>query len=73
MKILNADNFWDTDLQDVEAVFLPKGKKITDLPTTLDNRVPSQGNVILNKTINIDNEVKKPSLLRKLCYFFFRK
>jgi len=57
MTSLNEDNFWDTDLEDIEAIFLPKGKKITDLPTTLDERVPAQSCVILDKAINIDEEL----------------
>jgi len=72
MTNLNASNFWNTDLEDVEAVFLPKGKKITDLPTTIDDRIPTQGSVILDKTINIDDEVKSPTLMQKLL-FIIRK
>lgn len=69
MANLNANNFWDTDLEDVEAVFLPLGKKITDLPTTIDERVPAQGSVILDRTINIDDEIKTPSLLQRFKWF----
>ena len=32
MTNLTKDNFWDTDLEDIEATFLKKGTKITDLP-----------------------------------------
>lgn len=69
MMNLNANNFWNTDLEDVEATFLPKGKKITDLPTTLDERIPTQGSVILDKVISIDDEVKTPSLMQKFICF----
>lgn len=72
MTNLNANNFWDTDLEEVEAVFLAKGKKITDLPRTLDERVASQGSVILDKTINIDDEIEKPGLIRKIWYYLRR-
>jgi hypothetical protein len=70
MTHLNAGNFWNTDLEDVEAVFLPKDKKITDLPTTLDKRIPTQGSVILDRTINIDNELKRPGFLARFCSKF---
>ncbi|GFO76090.1 hypothetical protein BPLS_P3679 [Bathymodiolus platifrons methanotrophic gill symbiont] len=72
MTNLTANNFWNTDLEDVEAVFLPKGMKITDLPVTLDERIPTQGSVILDKTININDEVKTPSLIQKFMYFMFK-
>lgn len=29
---ITADNFWETDLDVIEASFLPEGVKITDLP-----------------------------------------
>ena len=70
MSNLNASNFWNTDLEDVEAVFLPKNKKITDLKTTQDDRIPTQGSVILDKTINIDCAVEAPSLMQKISYWF---
>jgi len=66
MENLNANSFWDTDLDKLEAAFLPKGKKITDLPTTFDERVPTQGSVILNRTINIDEFVKAPSFIDRI-------
>ncbi len=66
---INKDNFWDTDLEDLESVFLAKGKKITDLPVTKpDGSVPSTGSVLLDRTINIDNIVKQPGLLRRILY-----
>jgi len=68
MANLNANSFWSTDLEELEATFLPKGKKITDLPTTFDKRVPTQGSVILDRTINIDELVKMPSLLQRLMH-----
>lgn len=63
-------NFWDTDLEELESVFLPNGNKVTDLPTTLDKRVPSQGSVLLDKVINIDNFVKQPSVFNRLLFLF---
>jgi len=71
MVDLNAYSFWDTDLTNIEATFLPKGKKITDLPVMLDSRVPSQGSVNLGNTINIDNEIKENNFLENL--FFLMK
>lgn len=62
----NANNFWDTDIADIESVFLPVGVKITDLPTTLDKRVPHQGSVLLDRIVNIDNIVPNPSFLAKV-------
>ena len=70
MTHLNAQNFWERDLEDVESVFLQKGEKITDLPSSLDDRVPSQGSVLLNRTVNIDKVVKKPSLYERIRYIF---
>jgi len=72
MTNLNANNFWNTNLEDVEASFLPQGKKIIDLPTTLDERVPTQGSVILDRTININDEVKSPSVMQKILLFMTR-
>jgi len=72
MTNLNVNNFWNTNLEDVEASFLPQGKKIIDLPTTLDERVPTQGSVILDRTININDEVKSPSVMQKILLFMTR-
>lgn len=58
-------NFWNTDLTEIESSFLPKGVKITDLPTTLDGRVPHQGSVLLDSIVNIDKIVSKPSILAR--------
>ena len=42
------DNFWETDLEDIQATYLPKGKKITDMPyTPNDWRVPVQGSPLI--------------------------
>jgi len=67
---ITKNNFWNTDLEDIEALFLPKGKKITDLPTVLDNRVPAQGSVLLGKVSNSDNEISRITIFQKLKYFF---
>lgn len=72
MTTINKDSFWNTDLSIVEAAFLPRGKKITDLTTHLDSRVPVQGSVLLNKTINIDKIVKKPTFFQKIYYNYFK-
>jgi len=59
MKEITKDNFWNTDLEDIESSFLKKGKKITDLEVHIDDKVPIQGdNVLLDKTINIDEVIK---------------
>jgi len=61
-------NFWDTDLTEIESSFLPKGVKITDLPTTLDGRVPHQGSVLLDNVVNIDEIVSTPNFLAKAIF-----
>jgi hypothetical protein len=64
---INAQNFWDTDLEEIESAFLG-ARKVTDLPTTLDRRVPHQGSVLLDSTVNIDTIVLKPSLAKRLLF-----
>jgi hypothetical protein len=66
-------DFWNTDLKDLEALFLPDGKKITDYPIRLDNRVAPQGSVLLDKVINIDSVIKDVTILQKIKYFFSTK
>ncbi|MEA1953053.1 MAG: hypothetical protein U9O24_01500 [Campylobacterota bacterium] len=66
---ITKNNFWNTDLKDIEASFLPKDKKITDLPTVLDNRVPPQGSVLLRSVANSDNEIPSITILQKIKYF----
>ena len=68
--IITKNNFWNTDLKDIEALFLPKGKKITDLPTVLDNRIPPQGSVLLGNVANSDHEIPTITILQKIRYFF---
>jgi len=68
-------SFWSTDLTEIESSFLPKGVKITDLPTTLDALVPHQGSVLLDNVINIDDIVSSPSFLSEIKFkikVFFR-
>lgn len=44
---MNVRNFWNTDLEEFEASFLPSGVKVTDFPpAALDSRVPHQGSVL---------------------------
>lgn len=52
------DTFWNTDLDEIEAAFLPDGIKITDLPVCFDNRVPPLGGELLDRTVNIDCELR---------------
>ena len=66
-----VDVFWESDLSSIEAEFLKKGQKITDLPTYLDRKVPHQGSVLLGRTVNLDDNCKK-SFLLKINSFFAR-
>ncbi len=69
MAPLHAENFWETDLEQVESVFLDQNKKVTDLPTTIDaKRVPAQGSVLLGHVVNIDEEVPEPTLLQRVMF-----
>jgi hypothetical protein len=46
---------------------LPRNIKVTDLPVTpLDNRVPHQGSVLLDKTVSVSEIVKQPNLIKRL-------
>ena len=63
---LTKDNFWDTDLSDVESVFLPKNKKITDLDTRMNISVPAQGSVLLDRIINNDRVIKPVTFIQKI-------
>jgi hypothetical protein len=66
---LTQNNYWDTDLSVIEATFVKKGSKITDLSVYLNNTVPEQGSVLLDKVINTDNILKNPTFLQKLQFF----
>jgi hypothetical protein len=46
---VTADNFWNTDLEDIESTFLKKGAKITDLPIYIDNRLSSGKDILIKK------------------------
>lgn len=48
-----VDRFWESDLEDIEAQFLPEGKEITDLEPYFHNSVPSQGSVLLGNARKI--------------------
>ena len=63
---------WDMDLSEVEGAFL-RGKAITDLPTFLDNRVPAQGSVLLDRVVNIDHVVPPVSWWSRLAWKISRK
>lgn len=66
---LTKENFWDTDLSDIESIFLKKNTKITDLNVYTDNRVPLQGSVLLNNTVNIDKVIKPLTFLQKIKFY----
>ncbi|MBE0491313.1 MAG: hypothetical protein IBX44_03565 [Sulfurospirillum sp.] len=69
---ITQSNFWDTDISVIESSFLPKGKKITDLETFLNDTVAEQGSVLLNRVVNADSIVKPVSTLQKLYHYFFK-
>ena len=71
MAVTEKD-WWGTDLSDLEKLFLPKGKKITDLKIVLDNRVPAQNGILLNSIFNIDDVVKPMSWFLKISFYFKR-
>ncbi len=57
---INADNFWTTDLEDIESVFLPEGTKITDLPIT--NCIPVRPEVkpsLIGRILKVMNRTRK--------------
>lgn len=60
--IQNATKFWAEDLDQYEGRYLG-GRKICSLPPSEgDDRVPSQGTVLLDSPVNIDEVVGKPSV-----------
>lgn len=68
-----ADRFWGADLEEIEGSFL-KGKKITDLPVRkLDNRVPSQGSVLLDRFGKTDRDLPRMNPLKAFFTRIFRR
>lgn len=65
---MKADVFWNTDLKELESSFFPKGVKVTNFSSTLDNRVPHQGSILLDRAVNIENFIKKPSVIKRLIF-----
>ena len=55
---LTENNFWDTDLSDIESTFLPSGQKVTDLPI--------QGSVLLNNVVNADKIIPKVAFVYRI-------
>jgi len=56
MSTHHPDAFWDQDLDQIEDVIL-KGKKAIHLPIGLDDRVPPQGRVHMDQTVDVDAAV----------------
>lgn len=63
-KKLDVSSFWNTDLSTLEKPFL-KGRDVSTLPIHLDERVPHQGSVILDRATQ-----PKRKLLDVLCDIF---
>ena len=59
---LTKNNFWDTDLSDIESTFLPSGQKVTDLPI--------QGSILLNKVVNADKIIPKVTFVYRMRHYF---
>jgi hypothetical protein len=53
-----AREFWESDIEDIEASFLGD-KKITSLPPVFCTSVPTQGSVLLGRIVDIDNLLSK--------------
>lgn len=68
------DQFWESDLSEIESQFLDKGQKITDLPTHMNKAVPLQGSVLLNNVYQY-NESNNSFIhyLKNRIYLFFHK
>lgn len=45
-QVITKDNFWETDLKDIEGTFLKEGTSVTDLPIYLNDSVPPQGVIL---------------------------
>ena len=63
-KKVDVNTFWNTDISVIENHFL-KGRDISTLPIHLDDRVPPQGSVLLNRTIQ-----PKLNFFHMLCDIF---
>lgn len=63
-KKVNVYAFWNTDISTLENQFL-KGRDVSTLPIHLDDRVPPQGSVLLNRV----NQPKR-KLFQVLCDIF---
>jgi hypothetical protein len=63
-KKLDVSSFWNTDLSTLEKQFL-KGRDVSTLPIYLDERVPPQGSVLLDRA----NQPKR-KLFYVLCDIF---
>ncbi len=48
----HRDPFWDADLKDIERSLLGD-KDIMDLPIATDDRVPPQGNVLMQRVARL--------------------
>lgn len=60
-------SFWNTDLDTIHKQNLGR-KKVEKLPIALDDRVPPQGSVLLNRTVNTSQR----SFLVKISRLLFK-
>lgn len=66
-----GEKFWNTDIDEIERKFL-KGRSINSLPVYLTDAVPPQGSVLLDRIVDVDKEVPRFGLLRRIFYYIFR-
>ena len=62
-----VDEFWESDLDDLESPLLPRGTSVVDLPIYLDRIVVAQGSVILSHARKV--EVPEPTFWQALKYY----
>ncbi len=60
-------SFWNTDLDMIHKQNIGR-KKVENLPIALDDRVPPQGSVLLNRTVNTSQR----SFLVKISRLWFK-
>lgn len=68
---INANNFWTTDLKEIEVALLGKNVDVSSLPTRLDNRVPAQGSVMLDRAKDKKDMLQPATFFERLRARFY--